>query len=107
MNTTADTTTDVLCCPTALVPIALSLGALLIVLVHFGFFGADPGPDEGAAAHVWQLLMIAQIPALALFTAKWLRRARRPCLNVLTVHGVVIAMCIGLAARAPSYFLKV
>ena len=106
MNSTADTTTDVLCCPTALVPIGLSLGALLIVLLHFGLFGSDPNPDEGATAHIWQLLMAAQVPALALFTAKWFRRARRPCLNVLAMHGIAIAMCVGLAARAPLYFLN-
>lgn len=106
MNSTAETTTDVFCSPTALVPTVLSLGALIIVLMHYGFFGSDPSTDEGAAAHVWQLLMAAQIPALALFTAKWFRRARRPCLNVLTVHSLSIAMCIGLAALAPHYFLK-
>ena len=49
MNSAADTTTDVLCSPTALVPIGLSLGAALIVLVHLGFFGSNPGPDEGGA----------------------------------------------------------
>lgn len=106
MNSSADTTTDVICCPTALVPIGLSLGAVLIVLLHFGFFGSDPAPDDGATAHVWQLLMAAQIPAIWLFTAKWFRRARRPCLHVLTVHGAAIAMCLALAARAPMYFLQ-
>jgi hypothetical protein len=106
MNSTAETTTEVLCCPTALVPIGLSLGALVIALVHFGFFGADLGPDEGAAAHVWQLLMAAQIPALALFTAKWSRRARRPYFNVLKLQGLAILICIGSGALAPLYFLR-
>jgi hypothetical protein len=106
MNSTADTTTDVLFSPTALLPVGLALSAVLVVLTHFGLFGSDPGSDEGAAAHIWQLLMAAQVPALALFTAKWFRRARRQCLNVLTMHGFAIAMCIGLAARAPLYFLS-
>lgn len=105
MNSTADNTTYVLFSPTALVPLGFSLGALLIVLTHFGLHASDPNSDEGAAAHIWQLLMAAQVPALALFTAKWFRRARRACLNVLMVHGLAIAMSIGLAARAPLYFL--
>lgn len=108
LNSTANSTPDtheVLCCPTALIPVGLALGALLIVLVHLGFFGSGRGPDQGAAAHVWQILMAAQIPAIALFTTRWFSKARRPACNVLAMHGLAIAICIGIAALAPLYFL--
>ena len=104
MSSTPDTR-EVLCCPTALLPIALALGALLIVLLHIAFFGADSAPDEGAAAHVWQILIFAQIPALTLFLGRWFRIARRPALRVLALQGASIALSIAVAAAAPVYFL--
>jgi hypothetical protein len=104
MSSTPDTR-EVLCCPTGLLPIGLSLGALLIVLLHVAFFGADSAPDEGAAAHVWQILMFAQIPALTLFVGRWFRIARRPALRVLALHGAAIILSVTVAAAAPVYFL--
>ena len=104
MNSSPDTR-EVLCCPTALLPIGLSLGALLIVLLHIAFFGAASAPDEDAAAHVWQILMFAQIPALTLFVARWFRIARRPALRVLALHGAAIVLSVTVAAAAPVYFL--
>jgi hypothetical protein len=98
-------TREVLCCPTALLPIGLSLGSLLIVLMHIAFFGAAAGPDEDAAAHIWQILMIAQIPALTLFASRWLPKARRSALHVLMLQGMTIALSVATAAGAPVYFL--
>lgn len=98
-------TREVLCSPTALLPIGLSLGALLVVLIHIAFFGAASAPDEGAAAHVWQILMFAQIPALTLFIGRWFRIARRPTFHVLVLHGVAIGLSVAVAAMAPVYFL--
>ena len=98
-------TREVLCCPTALLPLGLSLGALLVVLLHIAFFGSDSGPDEGAAAHVWQILMFAQIPALTLFVGRWFRIAPRSTSRVLALHGAAIALSVAVAAAAPVYFL--
>jgi hypothetical protein len=105
MNSSPDTR-EVLCCPTGLLPIGLSVAALLVVLLHVAFFGSAPAPDEGAAAHVWQILMFAQIPALTLFIARWYRQARRPAVCVLTLHGATIGVSIAAAAMAPVYFLR-
>lgn len=104
MSSSPDTR-EVLCCPTALLPIGLSLGALLVVLLHVAFFGAASAPDEGAAAHVWQILMFAQIPALTLFIGRWFRIARRPTFRVLALQGATIALSIAVAAVSPVYFL--
>jgi hypothetical protein len=104
MNSSPDAR-DVLCCPTALLPIGLSLGALLVVLIHIAFYGSTSAPDAVAAAHVWQILMAAQIPAVVLFSARWFPKARRPAFQVLTLHGATIGLSVAAAALAPLYFL--
>jgi hypothetical protein len=104
MNSNPDAR-EVLCCPTGLLPIGLSLGALLIVFMHIAFYGPAPEPEGGATAHVWQLIMAAQIPALGLFAAKWFRQARQPALQVLKLHGASIVVSVAAAGLAPVYFL--
>ena len=55
--------------------IVLSLVALFTVLSGYT---QPPQPDEGAAAHIFQLAIVALVPALALFlaTADWRQRSR-------------------------------
>lgn len=103
MNSSVDTR-EVLCCPTALLPIGMSLGALLIVLLHLAFYGAASREDADAAAHVWQILMLAQIPAVALFAARWIRIARRPAVRVLALHAATIVGSVAVAALPRVYF---
>src|SRR5450631_3115478 len=50
--------------PSAFVPLVMSFTALAVVLGHVALFGAVREPDEGAAAHIWQLLMGLQLPIL-------------------------------------------
>jgi len=50
----------------------MSLFALSMVLVHFAIFGIVEETDEGTAAHIFQLLMVVQIPIVAFFAIKWL-----------------------------------
>jgi hypothetical protein len=52
----------------------MSLAALATVAVYVALLGAARQPDENAAAHIWQLLMAAQLPIIAFFTIKWLPR---------------------------------
>ena len=97
MNFTADTR-EVLCSSTGLLPLGLSLGALLVILIHVAAAGPAPGPDEAAIAHIWQILMLVQIPALALFLGRWFRKARRPTFRVLMLQGAAFATSIAAAA---------
>ena len=46
--------------PSALMPLAMSLAALAIVIGYAATFGTARQPDEGAAAHLWQLFMALQ-----------------------------------------------
>jgi len=48
--------------PSAVIPIAFSAAALVTVLYHLAMFGTAPQADEGAAAHIWQLLMAGRAP---------------------------------------------
>jgi len=86
--------------PSAFIPIGMSLAALALVLTHVAIFGTVREADEGAAAHIWQLLMAGQVPVVVFFAAKWLPQAPPQALLVLALQSVAI-----LAACAPVYVL--
>ena len=86
--------------PTAYLPVAMSVAALALVLGHTAILGATHEADEGAVAHLWQLLMAAQLPFVLLFAIKWLPPERRSALLVLALQASA-----ALAALAPVYFL--
>ncbi len=75
---------EVLRQPSAFVPLMMSLVALAMVLGDVAMFGAIRDKDEGAVAHLWQLLMAGQAPIVALLRAKWLPRAPRQTLDGLS-----------------------
>jgi len=87
--------------PSAFVPVAMSVAALATVLLHLARFGIAREPDEGAAAHIWQLLMAAQIPVIVFFASKWLPRAPKEALAVLALQ-----IGAALAALAPVFLLR-
>ena len=87
--------------PSAFLPVTMSVVALTVVLGHVAMFGAAREVDEGAAAHIWQLLIVGQLPVVAFFAIKWLPRAPRSALSVLAVQTGAV-----FAALAPVYFLN-
>ena len=86
--------------PSAIIPIAMSIAALVTVLFHIAMFGTAREPDEGAAAHIWQLLMAGQVPFVAFYAVKWLPRDPGTALRVLAVQAG--AAC---SALAPVFWL--
>ena len=78
----------------------MSLVALAIVLGHVAMFGTAREADEGAAAHLWQLLMAGQLPVIAFFAATTLPRRPGPTLLVLGLQGLAM-----LAAAAPVFLV--
>jgi hypothetical protein len=58
--------------------IVLSLTALLTVLSGYTHPAQPPDPDEGAAAHIFQLSIVLLVPMILLFlgTADWKQRWR-------------------------------
>jgi hypothetical protein len=87
--------------PVAFLPIAMSLAALAVVLSSIAMFGVVHEADEGASAHIWQLLMAGQAPILAFFVMKWLPRAPRQTLYVLALQAGA-----AFASLAPVFFLN-
>jgi hypothetical protein len=86
--------------PSAWIPLAMSLTALAVVLGHAAVFGIVHETDEGAAAHIWQILMALQLPMVAYFLIKWLPRKPKESLLVLALLGAT-----WLANFAAVYFL--
>jgi hypothetical protein len=78
----------------------MSIAALGTVLYHIARYGIAREPDEGAAAHIWQLLMAGQLPVVAFYAVKWLPRAPRTAVQVLAVQ-----VGAALSALAPVYLL--
>ncbi len=85
--------------PSAFLPVAMSFAALVMVLGHIVMFGVVREADEGAAAHIFQLLMVAEVPIVAFFAIKWLPRFPRPALLVLALQTGAV-----LAALAPVFY---
>jgi len=86
--------------PSAIIPIVMSTAAIATVLVHLLIFGAAPQADEGASAHLWQLLMAGQAPVIIFYSIKWLPQSPRTALAVVAVQ-----IGAALAAAGPVYWL--
>jgi hypothetical protein len=87
--------------PSAFLPVTMSLAALATVALFIVLHGTAPQADEGAAAHIWQLLMAGQVPIVLFFGIRWVGVSPRQALPVL---GLQIASA--LAALAPVSLLR-
>jgi hypothetical protein len=85
--------------PSAMLPMIMSGVALGIVIGYATIFGVARQADEGTAAHLWQLVMIGQVPAIAFFVIKWFPSEPRPTLRVLALQAGA-----ALAALAPVWW---
>ena len=86
--------------PSAYLPLAMALAALALVLGHFAMYGNLHEVDEGTPAHLFQLLMVAQVPFVGYFAIKWLPQSPTQALQVLALWAAVV-----IAAFAGVYFL--
>lgn len=87
--------------PSAFLPVVMSFGALAAVLAFLALHGPAPQADEGAAAHTWQLLMVGQLPIIAVFAIKWLPKSPRQAVPIL-----VLQLGAAVAALAPVFLLR-
>jgi hypothetical protein len=87
--------------PSAFLPVAMSFTALAVVLGHLAIYGFAREVDEGATAHIWQLLMGGQMPVLGFFAIKWLPRAPKQTLLVLAFQAGS-----ALASMAPVFYFN-
>jgi hypothetical protein len=86
--------------PSAYLPILMSLLALSAVMAQLALQGPAPQADENAEAHIWQLLMAAQMPVILFFAVKWLPQAPKSAIAVLAIQAAAI-----IAAAAPVFLL--
>ncbi len=83
--------------------VMLGLSVLTLLTVVSGYFQA-PQPDEGTAAHIFQLSIVALVPTILLFlaTADWkepLRSAR-----TLTVPAVALVLAFSALYYLEHYY---
>lgn len=86
--------------PSAYLPVLMSLAALTLVVGHAVVFGIVHETDEGATAHIWQLLMGLQLPVVAYFIIKWAWSQPKEVFQIL-----VLEVILWLANFAAVYWL--
>ena len=86
--------------PSAFLPPLMSLAALATIVLHIALHGTAPQADEGAAAHIWQLLMIGQVPIIIYFATRWVPQSPRETMPVFALQ-----IAAALAALAPVFLL--
>lgn len=85
---------EVLKTPGALAPLALSAAAFaLIAVVTTTQVGVSPDGDEGAPAHLFQLLVLLQVPIIVWFAVSWL--PKRPA-----AAGIILGLQVLAVAAA-------
>jgi hypothetical protein len=67
-------------------PVIMSIGALVLVGVQIAMHGTQPVRDEGALAHLWQLLVLGQVPIIGFFVFRWLRAYPRQGATILVAQ---------------------
>jgi hypothetical protein len=78
----------------------MSFIALALVLGQLLVSDTARQTDEGASAHLWQLLMAGQAPVIAWFAFRWLPKGPRQAIPVLAVQLAAIVV-----AAAPVAWL--
>ena len=86
--------------PSAFLPIAMSLVAFSMVWIFVALNGTAPQEDEGTAAHLWQLMMAAQLPIILYFAATRVAQSPRYSLPILALQLVAV-----VGAIAPVFLL--
>jgi hypothetical protein len=76
--------------PSAFLPLAMSVLALATLALGPRIFGDLRASDEGPTVHLWQILIVSQLPVIAFFAFKWLRRLPGQAVKVLSVQAFAV-----------------
>lgn len=87
--------------PSAIAPIVMSLLALLLIVVHVARYGLSQDADEGTSAHLFQLLMVCQVPIVSFFAFRWLPESPTHARIVLALQ-----LSAGLVAFAALFVFE-
>lgn len=80
--------------PSAVIPIVMSGTALAVVVAAITLFGARREPDEGIAGHIFQILIVGQLPFLGWFAFNWLKREFKSAISVIGLQVAAIAIAL-------------
>lgn len=80
--------------PSAYLPIAMSMAGLALVIGHVLIYGLARETDEGAAAHIFQLLIGLQVPIVGYFVLRWLPVFPRKAIVVLILQTVAVIVAL-------------
>lgn len=89
--------------PSAFIPLVMSFAALAMTLSHAAIFGRVHESDEGTLAHIFQMLLILQVPVAAYFALKWLAKFPARALGILAVQAgaaltaIAVVIAVGYA----------
>jgi hypothetical protein len=78
--------------PTGYLPIVMSVAALGMIVWYVAAHGVVHQADEGAQAHLWQILVAGQLPIAGYFALRWLPSATRAALVVLAVQAAAVVL---------------
>jgi hypothetical protein len=87
--------------PSAVLPILMSVLALVVVVAHLVTYGTAREADEGTAAHLFQILIAAQVPLIIFFLFKWLPPRPKQALATLALQ-----TGMALLAMAPVFYFN-
>ena len=79
--------------PIGFIPMLMSLTAFAIAIGSVATVPIEQG-EEGAAAHMFQLLLAAELPLLAFFAMTWLRKDVPAALTILAIQAAAIGMAL-------------
>jgi hypothetical protein len=82
--------------PTGFLPIAISAAFLAPLLVGVARGTLIRQPDEGTAAHLFQLLMPLQLFVIIWFAASWLPKRPRSAALVLSLQGAAFLAVVSI-----------
>ncbi len=80
----------------AFLPLAISGLLLVLIAVYLARMGTARAPDEGAEAHLFQLLMPLQVLIIAFFAFKWLPRKPEPARQILALQVAAVLILLTL-----------
>ena len=80
--------------PEAFLPVLMSTLAIAMVAVHAVFHGVAVEEDEGTLAHIFQLLLVLQLPIIFTFLLKWYGRERAQVLWILVLEIVLATLAV-------------
>src|SRR5262249_55023826 len=87
--------------PSAFLPVLMSLAAVGLIVAQLATHGTAPQRDEGTAAHLWQLLMVAQGAGMIYFLIRWVPVGPRAAWQIFGIQ-----LAAALLAIVPVLLLK-